>query len=190
VGVIPSEIGRCLNLTKVLIGNNALTGDVGPIINMLPRNLTMMDLDDNLLNGTVPSSIGTFTNLELLHLGDNNLNGTIPTELGLLSNLEALGLNSNQLTGMVPTSLAGLPHLGKSQSRSSTLLPLLFLRVHILLTTERLYLYDNNLTGSLDAFCGIDFEEFAANTCVQVEIVCACCNFTHCCDTALNCTAL
>jgi Leucine-rich repeat (LRR) protein len=127
VGVIPSEIGQCLKLTNISFGNNTLTGDVGSIINMLPRILTKLNLDDNRLNGTVPSSIGNFANLEWLHLGGNNLNGTIPTELGLLSNLEALGLNSNQLTGTVPTSLARLPRLGKSQSHSSTVLPLLVL---------------------------------------------------------------
>jgi hypothetical protein len=54
-----------------------------------------------------------------LNLNDNVLNGTIPTELGLLSNLTELDLESNQLTGTIPTSLASLPLLGKSQSVSS-----------------------------------------------------------------------
>ena len=58
----------------------------------------------------------------------------------------------------------------------------------ILLVTEQLYLYDNNLTGSLDVFCRIDLEMFAANTCEQPdEINCTCCNV--CCDPppSMNC---
>ena len=46
--------------------------------------------------------------------------------------------------------------------------------------TDYLYLEDNDLTGSLDAFCDIDFDYFAANICGQEdEINCTCC--THCC---------
>jgi hypothetical protein len=60
-------------------------------------------------------------------------------------------------------------------------------RVHILLITETLFLNDNDLTGSLDAFCGIDFEVFAANPCEQVLIECKCCN--ACCD-GVHCNEL
>jgi hypothetical protein len=45
--------------------------------------------------------------------------------------------------------------------------------------TEKLFLYDNEFTGSVNALCGMDLETFAANTCGQDEINCTCC--THCC---------
>ena len=53
--------------------------------------------------------------------------------------------------------------------------------MNIFFNTEELYLNGNNLTGSVDALCGIDFEWFAANTCGQDdEINCTCCS--ACCD--------
>ena len=115
-GPIPTELAQCQNLKIVDFSNNTLTGDVGPIINMLPRDLTVLDLKYNGFSGTVPTSMGTFTDLYWLGLGGNNLNGTIPTSLGLLSNLEWLGLHLNRLTGTIPTSLGSLSLLSKSQS--------------------------------------------------------------------------
>ena len=138
-------------------------------------------LYENVLNGTIPTELGLLHDLEWLNLFSNQVTGTIPTELGLLSNLEYLALDSNRLTGTVPTTLASLPLLSKSQ-------PLLFrysfftMCSHVRsssLFTEKLYLEGNELTGSVNALCGINFEEFSVNTCGQVEINCTCC--THCC---------
>jgi Leucine-rich repeat (LRR) protein len=146
-------------------------------------------LTHNLLSGTIPSSIGTVANLFFLDLSTNDFNGTIPSELGLLSDLATLYLASNQFTGTIPTSLASLPNLGKPATQLISF-SVQFCRynwfsrvcLHAPHPTEYLALSDNNLTGSLDAFCGIDLEFFAANTCAQDEIECTCCYFTHCCD--------
>ncbi|MFO7891109.1 MAG: choice-of-anchor D domain-containing protein, partial [bacterium] len=51
-----------------------------------------------------------------LELNDNNLNGTIPSELEKLFKLEVIKLNSNQLTGTVPTSLTKLTNLLNNSS--------------------------------------------------------------------------
>jgi hypothetical protein len=47
-----------------------------------------------------------------------------------------------------------------------------------------LHVYGNNLTGSLDEFCAVwndplGLKSFAANTCGESEIECACCSY--CC---------
>jgi hypothetical protein len=93
-GQIPTELAQCQNLKEVVFESNKLKGDVGPVINVLPESLTLLDLAYNLLSGTVPMSIGTFTDLNWLDLGGNNLNGTIPAELGLLSNLVCIQMDS------------------------------------------------------------------------------------------------
>jgi Leucine-rich repeat (LRR) protein len=116
VGPIPAELAQCQNLKVLELEYNQLVGDIGLVINMLPSSLVRLGLDVNLFNGTIPTSLGTFTDLSWLGLSQNNLIGTIPSELGLLSNLTTLYLDSNQFTGTVPASLANLPLRKSTQS--------------------------------------------------------------------------
>jgi Leucine-rich repeat (LRR) protein len=139
VGPIPTELAQCQNLKTLSLGVNQLTGDIGPVINMLPPSLAELGLAFNLFNGTIPTSIGTFTDLNWLGLSENNLIGTIPSELGLLSNLTTLFLHENQFTGTVPASLANLPLRKSTQSLVSIpILPTFCSCAHFLLITQRL----------------------------------------------------
>jgi Leucine-rich repeat (LRR) protein len=92
-------------------------------------SLQSLVLQNNAVEGLLPTQLAQCQNLIALNVGVNNLNGTIPSSLGLLSNLQALGLYSNQFTGLVPTSLASLQNLSKSHNRSrfSKVWPLLVL---------------------------------------------------------------
>jgi hypothetical protein len=165
------------------LDTNLFTGTIPPSIGTF-TDLGFLDLLWNNIKGTIPTELGLLSKLATLDFGGNNLSGTIPNQLGLLSMLTYLSMRSNGFTGTVPTSLASLPLLSKStQSLVSVLLRnYCFSRVCIL-HTEKLFLNDNDLTGSLNAFCGnsTHFEYFAANTCGQEdEIECTCCN--ACCN--------
>ena len=112
-GPIPAELGNCQNLIDLELYDNLLTGDIGPVIDSLPRGVQLLGLAVNKLQGTLPTSIGTLAYLHWLNLRSNSLNGTIPSELGLLRQLELLDLSSNKFNGTVPTSLANLSLLSK-----------------------------------------------------------------------------
>ncbi|KAJ4816652.1 Leucine-rich receptor-like protein kinase family protein [Rhynchospora pubera] len=71
-------------------------------------NLTKLDLSNNLLHGTIPSTISMLTNLKFLNLGCNKLHGIIPPEIGSLSKLLDLRLNNNNFTGPIPFQLSWL----------------------------------------------------------------------------------
>ncbi|KAF5933557.1 hypothetical protein HYC85_029728 [Camellia sinensis] len=75
------------------------------------KNLVDMFMDDNILNGPIPSSIGQLTNLKQLYLSSNRLNGPIPLEIGDLTDLSYLDLSNNFLTGRIPWSLDQLTNL-------------------------------------------------------------------------------
>jgi Leucine-rich repeat (LRR) protein len=81
------------------------------------RNLTgLLELS---LKGTkrvdqIPEWIGQeMSSLQLLSLDDNLLSGEIPETLGNLKGLEYLLLNQNNLTGTIPATLKHLHQLSK-----------------------------------------------------------------------------
>lgn len=62
-----------------------------------------MFLNDNNLNGKVPTQIGLLSSLQAFAVGDNLLNSRLPTELGLLTELMWLSLELNDFSGTIPT---------------------------------------------------------------------------------------
>ena len=62
--------------------------------------MTILTLQSNQLNGSIPPELGNLDSLTLLYLNDNQLTGSIPVELGDLANLTGLFLYSNELSGL------------------------------------------------------------------------------------------
>lgn len=67
--------------------------------------LTRIELPNNGLSGTLPSSLGALRQLTWLDLSGNSLSGTLPTELGRLGRLGRLRLHGNSISGTLPTEL-------------------------------------------------------------------------------------
>jgi hypothetical protein len=65
-------------------------------------DITSMDLENNNLKGTIPSSLGSMTKLQTMDFGGNYLKGTIPSSLGSMTELITISLAYNTLTGLVP----------------------------------------------------------------------------------------
>ena len=74
--------------------------------------VTRLLLNDNGLDGTLPTALGDLSELEKLDLQDNALSGALPSELANLTNLTSLLLNeSRALTGPLPDGLRELADL-------------------------------------------------------------------------------
>ena len=67
-------------------------------LNASSTRVTLLDLDDEDLDGTIPPALGGLSALVTLDLSDNDLTGEIPEELGRLWSLETLRLSGNMLT--------------------------------------------------------------------------------------------
>jgi hypothetical protein len=65
------------------------------------KGLSVIGLQGNKLNGTIPSFLGSLP-LKQLALSYNSLTGTIPSSLTSLKALTLLYLFENKLTGLVP----------------------------------------------------------------------------------------
>jgi Leucine-rich repeat (LRR) protein len=64
--------------------------------------MAYLELYNNHLTGTIPSSIGEMAGITYLGLGYNQLTGTIPAALANLKLLSTLNLADNKLSGLVP----------------------------------------------------------------------------------------
>ncbi|KAK1260543.1 hypothetical protein QJS04_geneDACA001977 [Acorus gramineus] len=125
-GRIPKNMGNLCNLQTLDLSLNSISGSVESFSGCLGAHLETLtiegakldgrlsdqllsqfsklktlDLNGNLLNGSIPASIGKLLSLTELNLGRNKLSGIIPSSIGQLSELERLDLSSNYFEGVV-----------------------------------------------------------------------------------------
>ncbi|KAF7147522.1 hypothetical protein RHSIM_Rhsim03G0152400 [Rhododendron simsii] len=73
--------------------------------------ISVLDLSENQLNGSIPLGIGGAISLKELRLEKNSLVGIIPTSIEKCTSLTSLILSRNNLTGPIPTAIAKLSSL-------------------------------------------------------------------------------
>ena len=69
----------------------------------------IVELRNNKLVGSIPSSLGNLSALSLLRLSSNQLSGNIPSSLGNFLAPYTLDLSYNQLSGEIPSSIVVAP---------------------------------------------------------------------------------
>ncbi|KAG6484513.1 hypothetical protein ZIOFF_053031 [Zingiber officinale] len=160
VGSFPIAVTNLLDLTRLDLHNNKLTGPIPPQIGQL-RHLKIFDfvswhiLDFNIIIVLFPCFLLCFRNLRW-----NKLQDGIPPEIGQLKKLTHLYLNFNNLKGEIPVELANLPEL------------------------RYLYLQENRLSGEVPPelgnlknlqhlYCSLSFSLYSC-ACITVLIAYSC----------------
>nr|XP_048319297.1 receptor-like protein kinase isoform X2 [Ziziphus jujuba var. spinosa] len=147
-GSIPQELGNLINLQVFNLSHNNL---VGPLPSQLSNctRLGSFDAGFNLLNGSIPLSLRSWKDISTLVLSENHFTGGIPSFFSEFEKLSILQLGANLLGGEIPKSIGAWKNpfttLNLSNNGLTGYLPFEIGRIHI----ERLYISDNNLTGSL-----------------------------------------
>ncbi|MCL7030816.1 hypothetical protein MKW94_003272 [Papaver nudicaule] len=97
--------------------NNLLSGVIPyPVFQSL-TSLAELSLSTNQLSGGIPflyrqvASIKGLKNLKYLDLSENHLTGSLPSSIGELTELSVLYLNQNHLSGSFPCSISNLVSL-------------------------------------------------------------------------------
>ena len=106
----------CTDVTReyqaLELEKNILTGSLPFEISLL-RSLKTMNLAGNLLQGELSSAMGRMVTLETLLLQANFLSGNIPSELVNLTKLTQLRLDNNDFVGDLPEDLCTLATAGR-----------------------------------------------------------------------------
>ena len=95
---------------------------------LLLSSTETLSLDDNEIDGSLPSELGLLSRLETLSLSDNFLVGSLPAEMGQMHDLISMNLSNNRLSG-------GFPSIFR-----------------LLFDLKQLDLGQNRFTGTLDGF--------------------------------------
>jgi len=149
-GSLPNFIGNLsTTLSYLYIGGNQIHGKIPTELGNL-ISLILLTMDDNHLEGTIPTNFKKFQNIQRLELQGNKLSGDIPTFIGNLSQLYYLRLDNNILEGNIPPNIGNcqkLQHLNLSQNNLRGSIPLEIFGISSL--TNLLDLSQNILSGSL-----------------------------------------
>lgn len=104
-GTIPPALQFCRGANTLDLSDNLLAGSIpSSLCDWLPF-LVHLDLSGNRLTGPIPPELSNCIFLNSLIISSNSLSGQIPASLSRLDRLKELGLSNNHLTGEIPASL-------------------------------------------------------------------------------------
>jgi Leucine-rich repeat (LRR) protein len=128
--------------------DNGLVGAFPEAVSFL-WELDTLSLEHDQLRGTIPN-LPIFKTLRVLELSNNTLTGSIPTSMAQSASLEVIDLSHNQITGMIAPSLFASKRLLRLQLHENALQGPLHRLIHDLPDSlEHLALYGNDLSGSI-----------------------------------------
>ncbi|KAH7669504.1 Non-specific serine/threonine protein kinase protein, partial [Dioscorea alata] len=93
------------NIEYIDFSNNLFSGTLLPITSEYLPLLGELHLSNNLINGTIPSSICNFAEMEVIDLSSNRLFGQVPACFPDLATLMVINLENNNLSGEIPDKL-------------------------------------------------------------------------------------
>ncbi|KAK3423856.1 hypothetical protein EUGRSUZ_F00615 [Eucalyptus grandis] len=110
-GKIPSLLCNATELGIIDFSNNSLIGSLSWCLKSFSTDLSVLQLQMNYLEGTIPQSFSLRNSLMTLDLSRNHFEGTLPQSLVKCTNLQVLDLSDNWIKDMFPRWLGTLPEL-------------------------------------------------------------------------------
>lgn len=105
-GTLSSSIGDITTLEKINIWNHTLAGSIPDVFSQM-SDLTYVDLSNGDFTGDIPDWSAS-TMLSILYLENNQLDGTLPSYIGDMDQLNIFWAKNNELTGCLPSSYSVL----------------------------------------------------------------------------------
>ena len=121
-GPLPHSAGDLTKLRILMMNNNKFTGDIPEEWDGEMANLQVLHLHHNQLDGTIPLAlVSSLPNAREMWLNDNLLHGEIPKTIGIMSNLETLYVENNKLMHKIPLQMRELVKLKEFRVYGNTL---------------------------------------------------------------------
>ncbi|APY09144.1 hypothetical protein BWZ20_12895 [Winogradskyella sp. J14-2] len=152
-GITTNNIGGTEHVTQINLGQNNLTGTLPTSIEDF-THLNSLQLNTNNISGTIPVGIANLQELNVLLLAVNNFSGGIPPALGNLNTLTYLHLGDNPLGGSIPVEIFNLTNLNYLDFRACNLTGTIPSEIGNLTNLTQLFLFFNNLSGSIPSEFG------------------------------------
>ena len=164
-------------LDEIDLDTNLLAGTIPwSDLALLKDQLLILDLFTNNLTGTLSSHLGFLSSLAISDVFDNTISGTIPTEIGSMKSLVYLDMGTNFLTGTIPTQVSLLSSLESLWLENNFLSSTVPSEIGLLTNLKSLYLTNNYLTGSIPPeICSLRLKNLE----VDCDVHCACCTNTN-----------
>jgi hypothetical protein len=155
-GTLPDSFKSLSRLQEFYLRNTQISGKFFEIATHW-SDLKNLDLSQTQITGTIPTTIGLFSNMERMSFDDSKIDMTnIPSEIGLLTNLRKLSLWSNAGDGgIIPTEFGNLLALNSAHIRGSNFTGPIPSELGRLTDIENLTLEGGGLTGSVPSEIGL-----------------------------------
>ncbi|CAO2182933.1 unnamed protein product [Urochloa humidicola] len=148
-GELPASFKSLTNLTSLWVAQCNLVGDFPSyVVDM--RELEILDLSSNTLNGSVPPGVWSLNKLRSLALYRNNLTGDLVVDDFAAMSLQVIDFSENyKLTGVIPEIFGHLKNLTKLNLFSNNFSGEIPDSIGQLPSLRVLRLYGNRFTGTL-----------------------------------------
>ncbi|ONK69941.1 uncharacterized protein A4U43_C05F28560 [Asparagus officinalis] len=110
-GPFPPPLCRLPSLTSLSLSTNFINSSLSSSSLLPCSSLTHLDLSQNLLVGSLPSSLSSLPLLTYLDLSGNNFSGPIPPSFAHFPCLQSLSLVANLLTSPIPEFFSNISTL-------------------------------------------------------------------------------
>ncbi|XP_015162645.1 probable LRR receptor-like serine/threonine-protein kinase At3g47570 [Solanum tuberosum] len=157
-GLIPKSLGNLEYLEILnLWGDNFVSDSTLSFLASLTncRNLRVLTLSGNPLDGVLPASVGNFSNSLQIFVADGcKLKGVIPKQISNLTRVTRMSLDNNELTGHIPKSVQAMLNLQQLSLQSNKIEGAIPHVICSLKNLGALLLSDNQFSGSVPSCLG------------------------------------
>jgi hypothetical protein len=159
-GTIPTDFAKLSELDTFSLSFNLFKGTIPSTVDQTEPHLRDLFLENNELNGAIPS---TFGNLDWsrLHLDGNKFEGPVPQDINA-GKMRELMLHNNKLTGEFPASSFANEYTGRKSK------------------LEKVTIYHNNIEGDVNEMCKLKTNPDIGNLQTFIvdpnKVACDCCD--------------